>query len=229
MTFKEKLVILRKSKGLTQDEFASAVGVSRQAVYKWESGQSYPEVPKLLEMKLLFTISIDELLDDNYDIPLPDKKKRKRAAKEAAPAAPAAPKAAKPAAPKAAPVAQHAPAAKPAAAPAPAAPKAAPVAPKATPVAQPAPAAKPAAPKAAPKAAPAGAAGALKIEAPMPGTITKIVAKVGDAVKSGDTLLAFEAMKMEQEIKAPQDGVVASINVSQGASINQGDLLVSLN
>ena len=64
MTFKEKLVILRKSKGLTQDDFASAVGVSRQAVYKWESGQSYPEVPKLLEMKLLFTISIDELLDD---------------------------------------------------------------------------------------------------------------------------------------------------------------------
>ena len=151
MTFKEKLVILRKSRGLTQDEFASAVGVSRQAVYKWESGQSYPEVPKLLEMKLLFTISIDELLDDNYDIPLPEKKKRKRAAKEATPVA-AAPKAAKPAAPKATPVAQPAPAAKPAAAPTPAAPKAAPVAPKATPVAQPAPAAAPA--PAAPKAAP---------------------------------------------------------------------------
>ncbi len=82
MTFKEKLVILRKSKGLTQDEFASAVGVSRQAVYKWESGQSYPEVPKLLEMKLLFTISIDELLDDSYDIPVPEKKRRKRISKE---------------------------------------------------------------------------------------------------------------------------------------------------
>ena len=85
MTFKEKLVILRKSKGLTQDDFASAVGVSRQAVYKWESGQSYPEVPKLLEMKLLFTISIDELLDDNYDLPMPEKKKRKRAPKADAP------------------------------------------------------------------------------------------------------------------------------------------------
>ncbi len=83
MTFKEKLVILRKSKGLTQDEFASAVGVSRQAVYKWECGQSYPEVPKLLEMKLLFTISIDELLDDSYDIPVPEKKKRKRISKDA--------------------------------------------------------------------------------------------------------------------------------------------------
>ena len=164
MTFKEKLVILRKSRGLTQDEFASAVGVSRQAVYKWESGQSYPEVPKLLEMKLLFSISIDELLDDNYDIPLPEKKKRKRASKDNAPKA-AAP-AVKTAAPKAASVAQPAPApapkAAPVAQPAPApAPKAAPVAqpvpapaPKAAPVAQPAPAP---APKAAPVAQPAPA------------------------------------------------------------------------
>ena len=50
MTFKEKLVKLRKLKGITQDEFASAVGVSRQAVYKWESGQSYPEAAKLIEL-----------------------------------------------------------------------------------------------------------------------------------------------------------------------------------
>ena len=78
MTFKEKLVKLRKLKGLTQDELASAVGVSRQAVYKWESGQSYPEVPKLIEMKLIFGISIDDLLDDNYEVVLPEKKKRKR-------------------------------------------------------------------------------------------------------------------------------------------------------
>ena len=139
MTFKEKLVILRKAKHLTQDEFASAVGVSRQAVYKWESGQSYPEVPKLLEMKLLFGISIDELLDDTYDIPLPEKKRKKKISKEAKleieksisesvkKAAPTAPKAA-PAAPKAAPAPKVAPAPKaaPVAAPAPA-PKAEPV------------------------------------------------------------------------------------------------------
>ena len=81
MTFKEKLVRLRKIKGLTQDEFASAVGVSRQAVYKWESGQSYPEVAKLLEIKLLFNISIDDLLDENYIVELPEKKKKKRAPK----------------------------------------------------------------------------------------------------------------------------------------------------
>ena len=158
MTFQEKLVILRKSKGLTQDEFASAVGVSRQAVYKWESGQSYPEVPKLLEMKLLFTISIDELLDDSYDIPLPEKKKKKRAPKADAPKTEApkteAPKAVKPAAPKAAPTAPVAPKAEaPKAAPAPApkaeAPKVAPTAP-AAPKAEPAPAPKAEAPKAEP-------------------------------------------------------------------------------
>ena len=81
MTFREKLVRLRKLKDLTQDEFASAVGVSRQAVYKWESGQSYPEVPKLLEIKMLFGISIDDLLDETYEVALPEKKRRKRIGK----------------------------------------------------------------------------------------------------------------------------------------------------
>ena len=82
MTFKEKIVKLRKQKGLTQDDFASAVGVSRQAVYKWESGHSYPEAQKLLEIKKLFDISIDDLLDENYEIVLPEKKKKKRLSKE---------------------------------------------------------------------------------------------------------------------------------------------------
>ena len=108
MTFKEKLVKLRKLKGITQDEFASAVGVSRQAVYKWESGQSYPEVAKLLEMKLLFTISLDDLLDENYEVVLPEKKRRRRKTKEqkeaeALAAAAAAVETAEAAAPKAEP------------------------------------------------------------------------------------------------------------------------------
>ena len=123
MTFKEKLVKLRKLKKITQDEFACAVGVSRQAVYKWESGQSYPEVPKLIEMKHLFGISIDDLLDDNYEVVLPEKKRRKRrtaeqiaqdnaakaeakAAKAALAAEKAAKAEAKAAAPKAAPKAE---------------------------------------------------------------------------------------------------------------------------
>ncbi len=171
MTFKEKLVILRKSKGLTQDEFASAVGVSRQAVYKWESGQSYPEVPKLLEIKMLFTISIDELLDDSYDIPVPEKKKRKRAPKVAATEAPAAPTPKAEPVAKAAPVAPAAPApkAEPVAKAAPAAPAA--PAPKAEPVAKAAPAA-PAAP--APKAEPVAKVAPAAPAAPAPKAEPKV-------------------------------------------------------
>lgn len=112
-------------------------------------------------------------------------------------------------------VATAAPAAAPAAAPVAAAPAAAPKA------------ASAAAPKAAPKAS--GSAGAVKVTAPMPGTVTKVFVSVGQAVKKGDNLIAFEAMKMEQELKAPQDGTVASINVDSGKAINAGDLLISLN
>ena len=111
-----------------------------------------------------------------------------------------------------------------------AAPVAAPVAaaPAAAPVA--APAAPKAAPAAAPKAAaPAGAAGANKVNAPMPGTILDVKVSVGQAVKNGDVLCVLEAMKMENEIAAPCDGVVASINVTKGATVNTGDLLLSLN
>ena len=107
MYFKEKVVQLRKDASMTQEFFAQEVGVSRQAVYKWESGQSYPEVQKLLEMKTLFSISIDNLLDDSYDVPRPEKKKRKRAAApKAEPVVAEAPKAtvAAASAPKAAPV-----------------------------------------------------------------------------------------------------------------------------
>ena len=82
MTFKEKLVKLRKLKGITQDEFASAIGVSRQSVYKWESGQSYPEVMKLVEIKNLFGISIDDLLDDNYEVVIPERKKKRISKKD---------------------------------------------------------------------------------------------------------------------------------------------------
>lgn len=78
MKFNEKIVRLRKIRGITQDELASAVGVSRQAVYKWECGQSYPEASKLVELKALFGISIDDLLDESYEIAMPEKKKRKK-------------------------------------------------------------------------------------------------------------------------------------------------------
>ena len=101
-----------------------------------------------------------------------------------------------------------------------AAPAAAPVA---APVAAPAPAA---APKA---AAPAGAAGAVKVNAPMPGKILAVKTSVGAAVKKGDVVLVLEAMKMENEIVAPQDGTVASIAVSVGASVESGEVMLTLN
>ena len=84
-----------------------------------------------------------------------------------------------------------------------------------------------AAPKAAPKAT--GAAGSVKIEAPMPGKILGIKANVGDAVKKGQVIMILEAMKMENEIVAAQDGTVASINTSVNAAVEAGDVLATLN
>ena len=100
---------------------------------------------------------------------------------------------------------------------------AAPVAAAPAPVAAPAPAA---APKA---AAPAGAAGAVKVNAPMPGKILGVKTSVGAAVKKGDVVIVLEAMKMENEIVAPQDGTVASIAVSVGASVESGEVMLTLN
>ena len=48
MAFGERLQLLRRSSGLTQEQFAEQLQVSRQAVSKWESGKGYPEVEKLL-------------------------------------------------------------------------------------------------------------------------------------------------------------------------------------
>ena len=70
MRFCEKLILLRKRKGMTQEEFSRAVGVSRQSVYKWESGQSYPEAAKLLEIRRLFDVSIDHMLDESVVLPI---------------------------------------------------------------------------------------------------------------------------------------------------------------
>ena len=87
-----------------------------------------------------------------------------------------------------------------------------------------------AAPKAAPKvAAPAGAAGAVKVNAPMPGKILAVKATVGQAVKKGDAIMVLEAMKMENDIVAPQDGTVASLNAAVGDSVEAGAVLATLN
>ena len=82
---------------------------------------------------------------------------------------------------------------------------------------------------AAPKAAAPAGAGSIKIEAGADGKVFKLEAKVGDAVKKGDTLLILEIMKMETPVVAPQDGTVASIDVAVGDSVESGALLATLN
>lgn len=95
-----------------------------------------------------------------------------------------------------------------------------------------------AAPVAAPAAAPApkaaapaqtGTAGAVKVTAPMPGTILSVKVNVGDKVTSDTVVAVLEAMKMENEIFAGQDGTISSVNVSSGNSVNSGDVLVTMN
>lgn len=95
-------------------------------------------------------------------------------------------------------------------------------------------AAAPAAPVAAAPAAPAAPvaaapAGGTVITCPMPGTIIDIKVGAGDAVAEGQTLVVFEAMKMENEIVAPCAGTVASVNVNKGDSVDSGSVLLSLN
>jgi len=62
MSFNEKLQALRKEKGLTQEELAEKLDVSRQAVSKWEAGQAMPEIDKLIELADIYDVSLDLLL-----------------------------------------------------------------------------------------------------------------------------------------------------------------------
>jgi len=62
MEFGEKLLELRNSKGITQEELAEALFVSRAAISKWESGRGYPSIDSLKEISRFFSVSIDELL-----------------------------------------------------------------------------------------------------------------------------------------------------------------------
>lgn len=62
MVFSETLRELRRKAGLSQEELAEAVGVSRQAVSKWESGQSSPDIDRLVALSGLFRVSLDTLV-----------------------------------------------------------------------------------------------------------------------------------------------------------------------
>ena len=62
MDFGKKLTKLRKEKGLSQEDLANELNVSRQAVSKWESNNSYPETEKIIVLCKIFNCSMDELI-----------------------------------------------------------------------------------------------------------------------------------------------------------------------
>ena len=64
MTFGEKIQKLRKEAGLSQEELSYQLGVSRQAISKWERDNGYPETEKIIRMSKLFHVSLDYLLNE---------------------------------------------------------------------------------------------------------------------------------------------------------------------
>ena len=96
----------------------------------------------------------------------------------------------------------------------------------AAPVVKPAPA--PATAPAPVAAAPKPALGAKVVEAPLPGTITKVLVKPGQALKAGETVCMMEAMKMENSITVEFAGTVKAVNVEVGAQVQSGQVLVEL-
>ena len=62
MDFSERLLTLRKSLDLTQEQLAEKLNVSRQSVSKWESGQSVPELDKIVALSVIFGVTTDSLL-----------------------------------------------------------------------------------------------------------------------------------------------------------------------
>lgn len=76
MEFNEKLQGLRKSKGLTQEELAEILYVSRTAVSKWESGRGLPNIDSLKEISKFFSVSIDDLLSGEKILSLAEKENK---------------------------------------------------------------------------------------------------------------------------------------------------------
>ena len=86
MKFNDKLTTLRKSHGYTQEQLADQLGVSRQAVSRWELGETTPEMNILIQLCKVFDVSADYLINDEYesDNDIPVVKKKETQMKEAA-------------------------------------------------------------------------------------------------------------------------------------------------
>lgn len=68
MEFSNNLIKLRKQKGLSQEGLAEKIGVSRQAISKWENQESYPDLPKLISLSQVLECSLDELCGKTKEI-----------------------------------------------------------------------------------------------------------------------------------------------------------------
>lgn len=78
MEFNEKLQELRKQKGLTQDEVAEKLYVSRTAISKWESGRGYPNIESLKAIAKFFSVTVDELLSSGEVITIAEEDNKRK-------------------------------------------------------------------------------------------------------------------------------------------------------
>ena len=67
MIFADKLIRLRKQSGLSQEELASELNISRQSVSKWEQAQSIPDLDKIIQLSTFFNVSTDYLIKDEIE------------------------------------------------------------------------------------------------------------------------------------------------------------------
>lgn len=65
MELKEKIQLLRKNKNMSQEKLSEKMNISRQAVQKWETGESLPDISNLIQISNIFNISLDRLLKDD--------------------------------------------------------------------------------------------------------------------------------------------------------------------
>ena len=68
MILADKIILLRKKKGWSQEELANKLGVTRQAVSKWEGAQATPDLQRILEISKLFEVSVDYLIKDELEV-----------------------------------------------------------------------------------------------------------------------------------------------------------------
>lgn len=78
MEFSEKLQELRKQKGLTQEELAKLLYVSRTAISKWESGRGYPNIDSLKAISKFFSVSLDELLSSDAILTIAEEESKQK-------------------------------------------------------------------------------------------------------------------------------------------------------